>query len=210
MKILRRDTATEIRKTTEAAAQAAAKLVTMREERAKALLQTDDLTLIKKSDEAVADQERTIAVLQDRLRALEARRRQERQDAREKEKFAALAAFEKAQRARTDAAVAVIEAFAAVADAYLQYKEICQAPLPWPDVFPRDQAYSHYRDNRNLPSIISGAFYLPALLESHITQMQKRSADVIERMRASDASTFAGLSEAPIPQVVEPEGYVNG
>jgi hypothetical protein len=150
MKILRRDTAAEIRKTTDAASLAAAKLVTLREERRKLLVEAD-VEAIAPVDGQIAAQERLIATLQECLEALQTQLRKERQASRVEEKERAVEAFAKEYRSkRVDSALAVIGALAKAGDAYAHYREVRDEPFRkfwrtdlFPDLIPATAKAGH-------------------------------------------------------------------
>jgi hypothetical protein len=81
----------------------------------------------------VASTERLISTLQ-RLRVLDGRRKEEREASLEERKAATLGDLERRLRSEADAAVAVVDAFVAAANAYGRYKEIRSRPRPWSDL----------------------------------------------------------------------------
>ena len=154
---LKRDTATEIRKATEQSAQASAKLVSLREERSRLLVEAD-IEAIAPIDAQIAAQERLIATLQERLRALDEKHKKERHANRLSEKEKAVAAFAKEFRAkRVDPAVQIIELLGQLGDAYKQYRETRDTPFrtKWrTDLFPNyvGDRYSPFTPRQSPPS----------------------------------------------------------
>jgi hypothetical protein len=195
----KRDTAAEIRKTTEAASQAAAKLVTLRAERA-TLLTGDDLNAIGRADDRVVAQERHIAVLQDRLRALEQLQRQERQGSLEQQKAATLVQLERSLRAEADAAVAVVEAFVTAANALNAYKAQRGRRRPWSELLVNQPGIPI--GIADLVANICHTFYWPKLAEHQITEIPPRAPALIEQLRASTDRSISWLRDAPLPKAV--------
>jgi hypothetical protein len=137
MKLFKRDTAEERRKTLDAAATAAATLAQLRAERQATLLDAD-LEVIERHDATVAAQERRIATLQEKLRLLTDEQRRERQEQREADREAAIKVIEKKLAGR-EALASKLEA--AIEDMEKYYFQLTgfQSPLlsDWPFPAPR-------------------------------------------------------------------------
>jgi hypothetical protein len=198
MNLLGRNTAAQ---TSKAIAEAASRLTELRAQRA-AVLVEDDLGAIKKVDSLVREQEQIVGILQEKLRAQDQRRRKERQDAREQQKTAALAALEKALRAEADAAVAVVEALVAAANAYVHYQQIRSRPRPWSNLFQKPGTGIGIT---SLIGAIRGAFYWGPEREHSFTEVPKRAPELIERLRTSVDGDIARLRDEPLPRLAEEE-----
>jgi hypothetical protein len=111
-----------------------------------------------------------------------------------------LADYEKTQRVELDAAIAVVEAFAAVGNAFARYKEIIRRPTPWPRAFPTGEAASYYSHRDILLSHIVSGFYLPSLPDHAFTEMPRRAPAIIDGLRSAAANRVASLRGEPIPR----------
>jgi hypothetical protein len=141
--------------------------------------------------------------LQEKLKAQDQRRRKERQDAREQQKTAALAVLEKVLRAEADAAVEVVEAFVAVANAYVRYKQVRSRPRPWSsDLFQKPNVEIGIG---SLISAICATFYWSPMQEHGLTEVPNRGPALIERLRTSVDRDIERLRDAPLPQSADEE-----
>jgi len=130
----RRDTAAEIKRTTGQVSQVAAKLTALQEKRAEFITDAAEIATLSSIGDEVASTERLISTLQERLVVLDGRRKEEREASLEERKAATLGELERRLRSEADAAVAVVDAFVAAANAYGRYKEIRSRPRPWSDL----------------------------------------------------------------------------
>jgi hypothetical protein len=206
---LKRDTATEIKKATDQSAQAAAKLVSLREERAGLLVEAD-IEAIAPIDAQIAAQERLISTLQERLRALDERHKKERHANRLSEKEKAVAAFAKEYRAkRVDPALHIIELWGQLGDAYKEYRGTrdTQFRTKWrTDLFPNyvGDRYSPFAPVDNLLHLIVGAMGLdPASADTRLAEARIRTANIAENLKTQADAYLAALQEASLPPVTE-------
>jgi hypothetical protein len=137
MKMFKRDTSAERRKTLEAASTAAAELARLRSERQAALLDSG-VDEIEKHDNAIAAQERRIATLQEKLRLLTEEQKRERNEQRETDREAAVRNIEKKLAGREVLAEKLEQAIKDAGDAYFA---LTSYPSPlisdWPFPLPR-------------------------------------------------------------------------
>jgi uncharacterized coiled-coil protein SlyX len=95
MKIFKRDLSATRRQVLEQTSQAAAALAKLRSDREKALVEADNIDEVKQIDAEIASQEKTVSILQDKLRALAGQLKDERQEQREQERTSQIAVIEK-------------------------------------------------------------------------------------------------------------------
>ena len=119
MKIpFKRDTATIRRQVTEQTAQAATALARLRADRHKALLEADSVDAVKQIDQEIAAQEKTIAILQDKLGALSDQLKSERNDQREVDRQSAIKVIESKLKKRETLAAELEGAIKQVEETY--------------------------------------------------------------------------------------------
>jgi hypothetical protein len=200
----KRDTGVELTKTHGAIAEAASKLATLRQDRAAALTDSEDLEAIRRADNAIADAERFISSLQERLMALQKVRRKEHEAERQEAKEKALVVLEKQLRAEADAAVAVVESFVAAANAFIRYKEIRSQPRQWSNLFPSSTDHLIIGIPHLLGNITSSFFWSP-MQEHRITGIPKHAVELIERLRSSADRSIKILRDEPLPPIREPD-----
>jgi hypothetical protein len=208
--LLKRDATAELAKTTAAISEAASKLAGLREERARVLTEADDFKVIKRIDYSIADCERFIASLQERLSALDALRRKQREATRLEEKGKAVAAFEREYRAkRVDAAADVIEAAGKLGDTWIHYKKVHNEPwhLWRDDLFPSlTDRYSPFTPVDHLLDRIANVLGMqPEGAETRLTEVRNRTAEITKGLTESADSYLTALRDSPLPRWIEPE-----
>jgi ParB-like chromosome segregation protein Spo0J len=199
MRLLKQDTAAALDRTRNKLASVEANISNHLAKRAEKLAQAD-ISEIQQIDQAITAERSAAAVYADKIQALEAELRKEHRELVEQQKATALADYEKTQRAELDAAIAVVEAFAAVGNAFARYKEIIRRPTPWSIAFPGGEAASYYSHRDILLSHIVSGFYLPSLPDHAFTEMPRRAPAIIEGLRNSAANRVASLRDEPIPR----------
>jgi hypothetical protein len=129
MKLLKRNTAAEIAKTTAQSAEASSRLLSLREERSGVVID-GDLEAVVTADAAIAREEAKIAVLQEKLRLLDKRQKEERHADRVASKGKAFEAFAKEYREKRVApALRIIELLAQAGDEYAKYRSTRDTPF---------------------------------------------------------------------------------
>jgi hypothetical protein len=205
MKLLKRDTAAEIKKTADASAAASAKLLSLRNERNKVVVD-GDFEAVVTVDTEIAKEEARVAVLQEKLRLLDKRQKEERHADRVSAKEKAFKAFAEAYREKRVApAQRLIELFAQAGDAYAEYRASRDLPFKEKyrlDVFPNYTAdrYSPHVPYDNLLTLIVNALGLdPKNADVRLAEARARTADIAISLEEQADSYLSALQEAPLP-----------
>ena len=165
MKLLKRDTRAEIAKTTAHLAEVSSRLIVLRDERSKVVLD-GDLEAVVAADAAIAREEARITVLQEKLKLLDQTQKQENHENQVAAKKRAFEDFAGAYRAqRVNPATEIVELIGQLGDAYAKYKQTRDLPFKRKydlRVFPNYviDRFSPYTPYDNLLVLISNALGL--------------------------------------------------
>ena len=134
----RRDTAALRRQVLEETSQAAATLAKLRAERQAVLIEADSLDAVKRIDDEIAALEKTVAIHQDRLRALAGQLKDERNEQREQDREAAIRTIQTKLAKREQIASKLEVAIKEVGDLYFELTGFASPLLTdWPFPAPR-------------------------------------------------------------------------
>jgi hypothetical protein len=128
-----RDTTSRIEATRHALAAAEATIAKMMQERATAIVDSDDVAAVRKLDDLLSAEQRTTQILADRLVALEQTLVAESEQQRQRDYTAAVASLERLLPLRTDAAAEVESAILVLASAVQKFVQVSGSIVnQWP------------------------------------------------------------------------------
>ena len=133
MKIpFKKDTASIRRQVLEETSKAASQLTKLRSDRHDALLEADGVETVRRIDQEIAALEKTVAIHQDRLRALSDQLKDERQARREEDRLAAIKIIEKKLAQREELATELEAAIRKVEECYFALIGFPGIAADWP------------------------------------------------------------------------------